>query len=145
MMKRILHEIRVAVMGTLVLGILVCGIYPFLVWGTAQGVFPDKADGSLITQNGRVIGSRLIAQGFTGMQYFHPRPSAAGTGYDPASSGGSNLGPLSAKLMDSIGKRAAEYRRENNLPPGTAVPVVAVTASASGLDPHISPENAALQ
>ncbi len=145
MMKEFLHEVRAAVAGTLVLGILACGVYPLLVWGIARGVFPDRAGSSLIIRNGEIIGSRLIAQGFSGDQYFHPRPSAAGTAYDAAGSGGSNLGPLSGKLMSVIGKRAAEYRRENGLRPGTPVPADAVTASASGLDPHISPENAFLQ
>lgn len=142
---KLLKEIRTAVLGTLVLAVVACGIYPLLVWGIAQGLFPDKANGSLVTSHGRVIGSELIAQGFTGRQYFHSRPSSAGTGYDPMSSGGSNLGPLSKRLVDTVGQRAAKYRSENGLKPGDPVPADAVTSSGSGLDPHISVENALLQ
>ena len=144
-MKSILKELRIGLISTLVLAVIVCGIYPLMVWGIAQGLFPQKANGSLIMHGGKVIGSGLLSQGFTGAQYFHPRPSAAGTGYDAESSGGSNLGPLSKKLIDTVSQRVSAYRTENNLPRGSLVPADAVTASASGLDPHISLENALVQ
>jgi potassium-transporting ATPase KdpC subunit len=144
--KILMKELKSAVLATLMLAILLCGIYPLVVWGVAQVVFPRQANGSLINSNNRVIGSSLIGQAFSGANYFHPRPSAAGAdGYDAASSGGSNLGPLSQKLMDQVSERVAAYRAENQVPPGTAVPADAVTASASGLDPHISVANAAMQ
>ena len=142
----LLQEIRVAALATLALLIILCGIYPLVVWGIAQVGFPGRANGSLLKVQGKVVGSRLLAQNFTGPQYFHPRPSAAGdTGYDGASSGGSNLGPLSRKLSDQVKERVEKYRAENNLPAATLVPADAVTASGSGLDPHISLENAGLQ
>lgn len=144
-MKGFWKEIRAGLVGTLVLALVVCGIYPALVWGVAQSLFPEKANGSLITDNGKILGSSLLAQAFAGAQYFHPRPSSAGEGYDPMKSGGSNLGPLSRKLVDAVRQRTADYRRENDLPPGALVPADAVTASGSGLDPHISVENALLQ
>jgi len=95
--------------------------------------------------NGKILGSSLISQGFTGPKHFHPRPSAAGQGYDATSSGGSNLGPTSRKLVETVRQRVDEYRSENNLPPDALVPADAVTASASGLDPHISLKNTLLQ
>jgi potassium-transporting ATPase KdpC subunit len=144
-MENILREIRTATIATAVLVVIVSGIYPLLVWGIAQGVFPHEAGGSLILTDGKILGSRLIAQGFTSEQYFHPRPSYAGTGYDPASSAGSNLGPLSKTLVDTIRQRVMKYRTENNLEPFILIPADAVTASGSGLDPHISLENARLQ
>jgi K+-transporting ATPase ATPase C chain len=115
--------------------------------GLGQVLFPNQANGSLVRDSsGNVIGSALLAQGFTQPQYFHPRPSAAGTdGYDPTSSGASNLGPTSQKLIDSVRDRADAYRSENGLAADAQVPVDAVTASASGLDPDISPANALLQ
>jgi K+-transporting ATPase ATPase C chain len=125
--------------------VILCGIYPALVWVTAQGIFHNEANGSLIVRNGRIMGSSLLAQGFNGAKYFHPRPSAAGSGYDAANSGGSNLGPLSRKLMDDVGQRVHDYRSENNLSTDVRVPADAVTSSGSGLDPHISLENALLQ
>ena len=127
------------------LAVLLCGIYPFTIWLLAQGVFPARANGSLIFQDGKLAGSSLIGQGFAGAKYFHPRPSAAGRGYDGAASGGSNLGPTSKNLFDTIRRRVTEYRAENELSPGVLVPADAVTASASGLDPHISVKNASLQ
>jgi potassium-transporting ATPase KdpC subunit len=145
MMMGFWKQLRIGIISTLVLALVVCGIYPALVWGIAQGLFPDKANGSLITSHGRTLGSKLLAQGFTGVRYFHPRPSSAGAGYDPMSSGGSNLGPLSKKLVDIVRQRAESYRRENGLLPGALVPADAVTSSGSGLDPHISLENALLQ
>ena len=144
-MKGLVTELRISLIATLSLAVLLCGVYPLLVWGLAQGLFPAKADGSMIIRKGGVVGSALIGQGFVGPQYFHPRPSAAGQGYDAASSGGSNLGPLSRKLVDAVGERVAAYRAENGLAPDTLVPADAVTASGSGLDPHISPQNTMLQ
>jgi K+-transporting ATPase ATPase C chain len=144
--KSLWEEMRIAVSATLVLAVLLCGIYPLAVWGVAQLVFPQQANGSLIIQDGRIVGSELIGQSFKAGHYFHPRPSAAGSdGYDAAASSGSNLGPLSQKLIDQVKERANAYRGENDLPPGIEVPADAVTASASGLDPHISVRNAELQ
>jgi K+-transporting ATPase ATPase C chain len=108
-------------------------------------LFPHRAGGSLVISNQKVLGSSLLAQGFVGAQYFHPRPSAAGEGYDGAHSGGTNWGPTSKKLMDTVRDRVAAYRQENDLAVETSVPADAVTASASGLDPHISVKNALLQ
>src|SRR5262245_6717239 len=145
-MKALFSEIRGAVLATLVLGVVCCGIYPLVVFGIAQVVFPDKANGSLIVdKNGTVRGSRLLGQNFSGETYFHPRPSAAGTGYDAANSSGSNLGPTSQKLNDAIRERIEAYRKENGLKETDPVPADAVTSSGSGLDPHISPRSAEFQ
>lgn len=145
-MKNLISQFRISMVATVALAVILCGAYPLLVWGIAQTLFPDKANGSLIIRNGMIIGSKLIGQNFTDAKYFHPRPSSAGdVGYDATSSGGSNLGPTSKKLIDSVRERVKAYRAENNLPPTDSVPVDAVTSSASGLDPHISVENALLQ
>ena len=145
-MKALFSEIRGAVFATLVLAIVCCGLYPLVVFGISQMLFHDKANGSLIVdQDGTMRGSKLLAQGFTADKYFHPRPSAAGNGYDAASSGGSNLGPTSQKLSDAIKDRVAAYRKENGLSETEPVPADAVTASGSGLDPQISLRNAELQ
>jgi len=145
-MKALLSEIRGAVFATLILAIVCCGLYPLVVFGISQMLFHDKANGSLIVdQDGTVRGSKLLAQGFTADKYFHPRPSAAGNGYDAASSGGSNLGPTSQKLNDAIKDRIGAYRKENGLSENDSIPADAVTASGSGLDPHISLRNAELQ
>lgn len=145
MIKSILNELRISLIATLCLAVLLCGIYPVVVWGIAQGLFPSQANGSLVSVKGQVIGSSLLAQNFTGAGYFHPRPSAAGDGYDAVSSGGSNLGPTSQKLIDAVKERVAAYRAENKLAPEVLILADAVTASASGLDPHISLKNAMLQ
>jgi K+-transporting ATPase ATPase C chain len=144
-MKTLISELRISLLATLSLAVILCGLYPLVVWILAQGLFPTKANGSMIVQDGKIMGSSLIAQGFTEPKYFHPRPSAAGQGYDAASSGGSNLGPISKKLMEAIGQRVMDYRAENHLAPDAVVPADAVTASASGMDPHISVKNAQLQ
>ena len=145
-MKELFSEIRSAVFAILVLAIVCCGLYPLVVFGISQALFHDKANGSLIVdQDGTVRGSKLLGQGFTADKYFHPRPSAAGTGYDAANSGGSNLGPTSQKLNDAIKDRIDAYRKENGLSENEPVPADAVTASGSGLDPHISLHNAQLQ
>jgi K+-transporting ATPase ATPase C chain len=145
-MKNLFSEIRAAVMVTLALAIVCCGIYPLVVFVVAQLAFPSQANGSLIVgKDGTIHGSRLLGQSFTADKYFHSRPSAAGNGYDPTSSGGSNLGPTSQKLNDAIAQRIADYRAQNGLATNTPVPADAVTASASGLDPHISLHNAELQ
>jgi len=141
----LLKDIRASALGTAAFALVLCGAYPAVVWGIGQAVFPEKASGSIIRARGTPIGSRLLAQGFTGLRYFHPRPSAAGAGYDAAASGGSNLGPLSRKLQDAVKQRVDEYRAINRLASTVPVPADAVTASASGLDPHISLENALLQ
>ena len=133
-------------MSTLVLAVVCCGIYPMIVFGIAQAAFHDKANGSLIVEkDGTVRGSKLLGQNFTVEKYFHPRPSAAGNGYDAANSSGSNLGPTSQKSNDAIKERIEAYRKENGLKETDAVPADAVTASGSGLDPHISLRNAELQ
>jgi potassium-transporting ATPase KdpC subunit len=144
-MKTFLKEIWTSIAATIVLCVVVSGIYPVLVWGLGQVLFPHQANGSLVVSNGQIVGSELLAQGFSGGQYFHPRPSDAGTGYDATSSGGSNLGPTSQKLMDTIKANVVQYRQENALATDALVPVDAVTASGSGLDPHISLQNAEIQ
>ena len=144
--QELLQEIKASALATLALVIILCGVYPLVVWGIAQVAFPRQANGSLVEVRGKIVGSGLLAQNFSGPQYFHPRPSAAGdVGYDGTSSGGSNLGPLSQKLTDQVKERVDKYRAENNLPAATLVPADAVTASGSGLDPHLSLRNAAIQ
>lgn len=126
--------------------VLLCGVYPIIVYGVSRAVLPDRAEGSLVTRSGKVAASELIGQDFSAPDTFHPRPSATTDGpYNASASGGSNLGPLSQKLTDAVRERVAAYRVENQLDPGTTVPADAVTASASGLDPDISPANARLQ
>lgn len=139
-----LREIR-AVFGLLLAMTVLTGIvYPLAVTGIAAALFPREAEGSLIRRDGKVIGSALIGQSFSAVRYFHGRPSAAGTGYDAANSGGSNLAPSSRKLVEDVAARVQALRAEN--PDETAaVPVDLVTASASGLDPHISPAGAFYQ
>jgi len=145
-MKAFISELRPAIVATVVLAAVTCGAYPLLVTGIAQTAFKKQSAGSLITdKDGKVIGSALLGQNFAADQYFHPRPSAAGNGYDAASSSGSNLGPTSQKLNDAIKERIAAYRTKNGLAPDATVPADAVTASGSGLDPHISVKNAELQ
>jgi len=140
MLRSTLIAIRFAIITLVITGIL----YPLAMTGLAHIAFPDKSSGSLIEQDGQVVGSEYIGQQFSGPQYFHPRPSAAGSGYDAMQSGGSNLGPTSANLIGRVRDAVARLVAEN---PGLAghVPVDMVTASGSGLDPDISPANAEAQ
>jgi len=145
-MKNLFSEFRAALMVTLVFAVVCCGLYPLVLFGVSQVLFRDKANGSLIVdKDGTIHGSRLLGQQFTGGKYFQSRPSAAGNGYDATSSGGSNLGPTSQKLNDALAQRIADYRTQNGLATNAPVPADAVTASGSGLDPHISLHNAELQ
>ncbi|HEX8323004.1 MAG TPA: K(+)-transporting ATPase subunit C [Tepidisphaeraceae bacterium] len=156
-------HLRASVVATLVLLVLVCGLYPAVVWGLSQALFNHKANGSLVySADGKsVVGSELLSQPFAGEKYFQPRPSAAGSGHDPSSSGGTNLGPTSDKLLngvaddpatkdvnesyDGVKQLAEAYRKTNGLAADAVVPADSVTRSASGVDPHISPANAKLQ
>ena len=132
-------------MMTIALTVLTGLLYPLVVTGVAQGFFNSRANGSLVKVNGTVVGSSLLGQTFTHFKYFQPRPSAAGNGYDGLSSSASNLGPSNEDLLKTIHDRAVAYRRRNGMAPDALVPVDAVTASASGLDPDISIANARLQ
>jgi K+-transporting ATPase ATPase C chain len=157
-----LQQLRASVMSVLLITILFGLLFPAVITVIAKVAFPYQANGSLIEQNGKVVGSEIIGQNFTAPGYFHPRPSAAGNGYDAANSGGTNLGPTSDKLINGIHKKlpdgkddpgnfdgikdlATAYRKENGLADNAPVPADAVTRSASGLDPEISPANADLQ
>jgi K+-transporting ATPase ATPase C chain len=164
-MKTILIELKTSILLTVVFTLVLCGAYPLAAWAAGHVFFSDKANGSLVYDStGAIRGSALLAQNFSSDKYFQPRPSAAGTGYDPTNSGGTNLGPTSAKLalgvhaVDAMGRKIDDpnnfdgikdlvmaYRATNGLPAGAPVPADAVTRSASGLDPHISPGNARLQ
>lgn len=144
-MTTLLTELRVALIATLLLAMLVCGVYPAMVWVLSRQLFPAEANGSLIMRGGKPTGSNLIGQGFVDAKYFHPRPSAAGYGYNAGNSGGSNLGPTSRRLIETVEQRISDYRIENGLAPDVMIPADAVTASASGLDPHISLKNAYVQ
>jgi K+-transporting ATPase ATPase C chain len=157
-----LKQLRPAIASVLSMTVLFGLVFPLAITAIARLVFPHQADGSLVLRGGKVIGSELIAQAFTKPGYFHPRPSAAGGGYDGTASAGTNLGPTSDKLINGIHKQlpngqddpgnfdgirdlAAAYRQENGLAADALVPADAVTRSGSGLDPDISPANAALQ
>jgi len=156
----VLEQLRPALLSVTVLTLLTGAVFPLVLAALARPFFPRQATGSLVERDG-IVGSELIGQDFTGLAYFHPRPSAAGHGYDAAASGGTNLGPGNPKLRDGtkddpatpgvdesfagVRELAEGYRTRNGLAPGAAVPVDAVTRSGSGLDPHISPANAVLQ
>jgi potassium-transporting ATPase KdpC subunit len=157
-----LRQLRPAILSVLVLTALTGFLYPAVITTLAQAIFHHRANGSLLERNGRIVGSELIGQSFSAPGYFHSRPSAAGAGYDASASSGTNLGPTSDKLIHGIHRKLASgendpggfdgvrdlaeaYRSENGLAQNAPVPVDAVTRSASGLDPHISPANAALQ
>ncbi|HEY3837845.1 MAG TPA: potassium-transporting ATPase subunit KdpC [Bryobacteraceae bacterium] len=138
-------ELKPALLITVIFTILTGILYPLAITGIAQMAFPHQANGSIVTLNGMEIGSKLIAQNFTKPEYFHPRPSAAGDkGYDPTSSGASNLGPTNPALADRLKKDAAAFRKDNPDYTGP-IPADAITTSASGLDPEISPANAMAQ
>jgi K+-transporting ATPase ATPase C chain len=138
MKRNLLTAVLMTIATTALLGL----VYPLVVTGLAQIMFPDQANGQPIVRNGVVVGSRLIGQGFASPVYFHSRPSAAGTGYDAANSGGSNLGPTNQRLIDRVRARASALRAENR---DMSIPVDLVTTSASGFDPHISPAAADFQ
>jgi potassium-transporting ATPase KdpC subunit len=138
MKKNLVTAVLMTIATTILLGI----IYPLVVTGIAQVVFPKKANGQLIEANGKIVGSRIIGQSFSGLGYFHSRPSAAGNGYDAANSAGSNLGPTNQHLIDRVKADVATAQAEN---PAQPVPIDLVTTSASGLDPEISPAAAAFQ
>lgn len=140
MWQQVMPALRI----TLVLTVLTGLVYPGIVTGLAQLIFPRQANGSLISRNGQVVGSEIIGQTFTKPEYFQGRPSAAGSGYDSSASSGSNLGPTSQKLMDRVKGSVGDFRKSNPEAAG-ALPSDSVTASGSGLDPHISPATAELQ
>jgi K+-transporting ATPase ATPase C chain len=141
--NEIAREVKPAVLLFVVFSVLTGLVYPLFITGVVQVAMPDKAGGSLIAVDGKIIGSELIGQMFTDPGYFHGRPSAVG--YSANSSGASNLGPSSSKLMEQVSQRVAEVRSENNLPPDAPVLADLVLASGSGLDPHISPDAAMIQ
>ncbi len=138
MKKNLITAVLMTIATTILLGL----VYPLVVTGLAQVIFPKQANGQLIQKDGRMIGSRIIGQGFSGPEYFHSRPSAAGSGYDAANSGGSNLGPTNQKLIDRVKGDVATAQTEN---PAQSVPIDLVTTSASGFDPHITPAAAEFQ
>jgi len=138
MKKNLMTAVLMTIATTILLGI----VYPLVVTGIAQVLFPRQANGQLIQRSGKTVGSRIIGQGFSGAGYFHPRPSAAGNGYDAANSAGSNFGPTNQKLIDRVKGDVASAQVDN---PGTAVPIDLVTTSASGFDPHITPAAAEYQ
>jgi len=144
-MNAFFRQIRPAILAMVVFTVILGVAYPLVVTAIAQVGWGDTADGSLIERDGVVVGAQRIGQPFVSPRYFHPRPSAAGDGYDGSASSGSNLGPTNPAFLVAIGERVEAYRSENGLGDDVLVPVDAVTTSASGLDPHISVRNAQLQ
>jgi K+-transporting ATPase ATPase C chain len=140
MWQQLLPGLRITVFFTIFCGL----VYPLAITGICQLAFPHQANGSLIPMNGNLVGSELLAQGFSKPEYFQPRPSAAGNGYDPTSSGGSNYGPTNKKLIDRVQAAVVQFRKDNPDYHGP-IPADLLTASASGLDPHISPDSALAQ
>jgi len=138
MKKNLLTAVLMTIATTILFGL----VYPLVVTGLAQLLFPKQANGQLIQKDGKTVGSRIIGQGFSGPAYFHSRPSAAGNGYDAANSGGSNLGPTNQKLIDRVKNDVSSAQTDN---PGKSVPIDLVTTSASGFDPHITPAAADFQ
>lgn len=146
MLQNTIKDLRTGIIALVAFSVLLGLAYPYAMTGLAQGLFHRQANGSLVEVGGEAVGSSLVGQNFSGPQYFYPRPSSAGAdGYDGGASSGSNLGPSSQALADRVGEDAARIREENGLAPDAQLPVDAVTASASGLDPHISPAYAELQ
>jgi K+-transporting ATPase ATPase C chain len=144
-MKTLAGDIKRAILAVILLSLLLCGIYPLAIWSIGQLFFPEKANGSLLKREHEIIGSVLIGQQFTSPTYFHSRPSAVAYAGSGANSGGSNLGPLSKSLHEQLTMRIKNYRQENGLADAYPIPADAVSASASGLDPHISPADAYAQ
>ena len=144
-MKLFIRQLRPAVVAVVVFTVILGIAYPLVVTALGQVAFNHKANGSLIEVDGVVVGSELLGQNFVAPEYFHPRPSAAGAGYDASASSGSNYGPSNPDFLAAVDERVAAFRAENGLPADAVVPVDAVTASASGLDPAISIANARLQ
>jgi K+-transporting ATPase ATPase C chain len=144
-MKALAGEFKRALLAVILLSLLLCGIYPLAIWSIGQLLYPEKANGSLLKREHEIVGSILIGQKFTSPAYFHSRPSAVAYAGSGAISGGSNLGPLSKLLQEQAAMRTANYREENGLPATFPVAADAVSASASGLDPHISPADATVQ
>ncbi len=140
-----LNTLYKSIMATFLLAVILCGFYPLLVTGIGQLFFSENSNGGLIQKNGKVIGAKLIGQNFTKPEYFHGRPSAAGNGYDATNSSGSNLGPTNPKLLDAVKANLDTVLKENPSLKKGEVPVDLVTASASGLDPHLSVESALVQ
>lgn len=145
LLRALIGQLRPAIAGFVSLTLLIGCVFPLALYAIARAAFPDQAAGSLVSRQGVVVGSRLIGQPFIRPGYFHPRPSAAGAGYDGLASGGANLASSNPKFVAAIRDQTIAYRRENGLSPDTPVPVDAVTRSGSGLDPQISPEDATLQ
>jgi len=144
-MRALAGELKRALVAVMLLAILLCGFYPLAIWSIGQLLFPEKANGSLLKSDHEIVGSILIGQQFTSPAYFHSRPSAVAYAGSRAISGGSNLGPLSKSLHEQTALRTARYREENGLPATLTVGADAVSASACGLDPHISPADATMQ
>ena len=138
-------QLRPALFGLVLLTLITGAAYPAVILGVGRLFFADQADGSLVSRGGVVVGSKLIGQAFSRPEYFQPRPSAAGNGYDATQSSGTNLAPSNPKLVDQVRQAAAAYRKLNGLAADAPTPIDAVTSSGSGLDPDISPENAAIQ